>query len=131
MLIICSFSLYMPLDVRWNIQTHGFLIPLYCFLQFSLFMMKVWSFLTNTMRQTSGSILSRPASCCSLTHSVQMRSVESTAQSQPDFMVPVVTLEPVVLPCWQCQYLIWHSFFWGWQLMHRVILKGAILAHQF
>lgn len=37
-----------------------------------------------------------------------MRSVQFTAQSQPDFMVPVVTLDPVVLACWQCQCLIWH-----------------------
>lgn len=39
----------------------------------------------------------------------KMRSVEYTSQSQPDFMVPVVTLEPVVLHCWWCQFLIWHK----------------------
>lgn len=38
----------------------------------------------------------------------KMRSVEYTSRSQPDFMVPVVTLEPVVLHCRWCQFLIWH-----------------------
>lgn len=38
----------------------------------------------------------------------KMRSVEYTSRSQPDFMVPVVTHEPVVLHCRWCQFLIWH-----------------------
>lgn len=67
-----------------------------------------------------------PASCFSALLSVQMRSAQSTAQSQPDFTVPVMTLDPVVLPCGQCQYLIWHSVSFsgmGWLLTHRVMTK--------
>lgn len=52
----------------------------------------------------------QPTLCCRPILSVQMRSIQSTSQSQPDFTVPVVTLDPVVWLCWWCQYLIWYSF---------------------
>lgn len=82
--------------------------PFICHFYYPL-ITKVWFFLVFQSKKNLVALCPRMHPTVLSSPLSKMRSVEHTSRSQPDLMVPVVTLEPVVLHCWWCQFLIWHT----------------------